>query len=253
MIVLPMAGRSSRFTKAGYKTPKYRLPLHGSSVLEHVINSFKNYYNTETFLFITLKSDQNKAFIQECCHTVGLSTSNYLICELDAPTSGQAETIAYGIRQQNIPLKQPLIIFNVDTFRPGFTLPEVTKDPKLQGYLEVFKGEGEGWSFVDPGPNNKAMRVTEKVRISDLCSTGLYYFKHIELFLRLFERIENTPSGELQGGEKYVAPLYNHLIKAGSDVRYEVVAIKDVIFCGVPDEYEALLNSDESIFSFSRT
>ena len=40
MIVIPMAGLSSRFTKAGYTKPKYMLPLAGKSVFAHSIESF---------------------------------------------------------------------------------------------------------------------------------------------------------------------------------------------------------------------
>ena len=46
---------------------------------------------------------------------------------------------------------------------------------------------------------------------------------------------------ELDGGELYVAPLYNHLIAAGQDIRFTEIAPDEVIFCGIPAEYEAFL------------
>ena len=52
MIIIPMAGMSSRFFKAGYDKPKYMLSAHGSTLFEHSVNSFKKYFNDTPFLFI---------------------------------------------------------------------------------------------------------------------------------------------------------------------------------------------------------
>lgn len=49
MIIIPMAGLSSRFFKAGYTKPKYMLDAHGISLFDHAVNSFKAYFKTETF------------------------------------------------------------------------------------------------------------------------------------------------------------------------------------------------------------
>ena len=49
----------------------------------------------------------------------------------------------------------------------------------------------------------------------------------------------NTGS-EDPSGEIYVAPLYNQLIKTGVQIGYKEIAKDDVIFCGIPAEYEAL-------------
>ena len=52
MIVIPMAGLSSRFTKAGYDKPKYMLEAFGRSLFWHAVSSFSNYFDSEDFLFI---------------------------------------------------------------------------------------------------------------------------------------------------------------------------------------------------------
>ena len=41
--------------------------------------------------------------------------------------------------------------------------------------------------------------------------------------------------------ELYVAPMYNLLIRRGCDIRYHLIGAEEVIFCGVPAEYEAFL------------
>ncbi|EGD6058824.1 capsular biosynthesis protein, partial [Escherichia coli] len=39
-IVIPMAGQSSRFYKAGYDVPKYKLKINNKSVFFHSLRSF---------------------------------------------------------------------------------------------------------------------------------------------------------------------------------------------------------------------
>lgn len=70
---------------------------------------------------------------------------------------------------------EPLIIFNIDTMRPRCDVPT---DVGWDGWVECFNAEGDGWSFVLPDlyKPNVAREVVEKRRVSDLCSTGVYYF-----------------------------------------------------------------------------
>ncbi|MBD6989485.1 capsular biosynthesis protein, partial [Vibrio parahaemolyticus] len=44
MIIIPMAGMSSRFFNAGYDKPKYMLEARGVTLFEHSILSFKKYF-----------------------------------------------------------------------------------------------------------------------------------------------------------------------------------------------------------------
>ena len=116
----------------------------------------------------------------------------------------------------------------------------------VDGYLEVFRGEGDHWSFVRPDETTPAVElkvseVTEKIRISDLCSTGLYYFKTVELFNSLYEPTMSVDSTALQGGERYIAPLYNGAISQGLDIRFHLIERAEVQFCGTPEEYLALV------------
>ena len=46
--------------------------------------------------------------------------------------------------------------------------------------------------------------------------------------------------------ELYVAPLYDHLIRRGQRIHDQRIDAADVVFCGVPAEYEALLASGDS-------
>lgn len=234
MIVFPMAGLSSRFKNAGYSLPKFMLQLGNKSVFEHCVLSFSEYFHVKKFIFIVRDELAIKSFVKEKIEVLGID--NYEIVLLNYNTRGQAETVAKGIEHLN--LNKSLTIFNIDTFRPGFKFPHELGD----GYLEVFSGSGNNWSFVKPACNetNIVELTTEKIPISNLCSTGLYYFSKAYLFFNAFNITSKSSPSSWQGGEIYVAPLYNHLIKQGFDIRYHLISHKDVVFCGVPAEYELL-------------
>ncbi|WP_110630662.1 glycosyltransferase family 2 protein [Salinicola salarius] len=234
MIVIPMVGASSRFFKAGYDRPKYQLPLWGETVFYWVMRSFHKYFDQQTFLFILRDDYQARDFVQAEIHRLGIS--DFSIVVLDAMTQGQADTVAHGLC--DVADEEPITIFNIDTLRYDFELPDFINDS--DGYLEVFHGEGDHWSFVGPGVDFTVLRTTEKDRISDLCSDGLYHFASKALFLSAFE---NAVQNDIKSkGEFYVAPLYNFLIQAGKDIRYLEVSSLNIDFCGTPDEYEALVD-----------
>lgn len=244
MIVLPMAGLSSRFFKAGYTQPKYMLDLHGKTVFAHALGSFRACFGRERIVIICRADYDTPDFVAAECAKAGLRDSDVDLVVLDHETAGQAETVALGLERAKADAHAPLTIFNIDTFRPGFTHPTAFDLSSVDGYVEVFQGPGEHWSFVRPDTSDpgafRAAEVAEKVRISDLCSTGLYYFRSVDLFQTLYAPIAAKDPTTLQGGERYIAPLYNDALKAGHDIRYTLIGADEVLFCGTPDEYDAL-------------
>lgn len=238
LIVFPMAGLSSRFTKAGYDKPKYMLNVDSNTIFYHAINSFKLYFKEHEFLFIFRDIQDTDSFIDEECHKLGLK--NYTAVCLDEPTDGQAETVFIGLKKANIAESESILIFNIDTFRPNFKLPKKLDLTEIDGYLEVFEAEGSHWSFVLPesSSSNKVLKTTEKDRISSLCSSGLYYFREAKDYFVTFEEIVRTD--DRTKNEFYIAPMYNYLIKKNKDIRYNKILLDEVVFCGTPDEYEAV-------------
>ncbi|ETX12580.1 dTDP-glucose pyrophosphorylase [Marinomonas ushuaiensis DSM 15871] len=233
MIVIPMAGMSSRFFKAGYTQPKYMLEAHGKTLFEHSVESFKSYYKSKRFLFIVRDVFNTVDFVKKTAESLGIS--DFKIIVLNQETRGQAETVTLGLSE--ITYQGPITIFNIDTFRPNFKYPNLNK--LGDGYLEVFQGEGDNWSFVKPlnELSHKVTQTTEKNPISDLCCTGLYYFSSVNDYLDAYNDYLAKPENEWEKAELYVAPLYNHLISEGKNIHYNLIKRRDVIFCGVPDEY----------------
>lgn len=232
MIVFPMVGRSSRFFNAGYQRPKYELLVDGVSVFSHAVKSFEKYFLTDFFYFIVRSDFDARNFVLSELGKLGVV--NYEIFEIEGETLGQADTVYQGIATYSD--DEELYVFNIDTFRPKFEKPEFAQ--KCDGYLEVFHGVGDHWSFIEPGSDFSVLRTTEKDRISNMCSDGLYFFKRKYDFDRAFETAKRK--SDTVKGEYYIAPLYNILINAGKDIKYDLIEEAEIIFCGTPEEYSKI-------------
>ncbi len=238
-----MAGLSSRFFNAGFQQPKYMLEAYGKTLFEHSVNSFKHYFNSLPFLFIVRDAFDTASFVKEKATRLGIKEFHVEILEKE--TRGQAETVALGLeslKSNNIHYTGPITIFNIDTFRPNFLYPPISA--RCDGYLEVFKGDGDNWSFAKPKStdSDRVIQTAEKNPISDLCSTGLYYFNDVNFFLESFYAYNKQPESLWEKGEIYIAPLYNFLIKKNLIIKYHLIHKDDVIFCGTPCEYQNFLD-----------
>lgn len=240
MIILPMAGLSRRFFDAGYKVPKYRLEVGGSTVLETVLLGLLPLCQHQEVLFVARDFDLDvEKFIFACCKNLSVPAPRVVI--LSKPTLGQADTVYQALQVHCPEGNEGITIFNIDTFRKNFSRPSMADLSRADGYLEVFRGEGANWSYAKPSDRESGvvLEAREKKPISDLCCTGLYYFKSSTDFVRAFENPEPAKT-EAEAKERYVAPLFNSLIAEGKRILYHEIDQNDVVFCGTPQEYERL-------------
>lgn len=231
-IVITMAGFGTRFKKAGYTVPKYQIVVHKKSLFEWSMESLAAFRRPEdVYLFIVRKEDQSADFIREKCGIMGIDKCQ--IIELQDMTDGQATTAMLGAEYWE--KESPLLIYNIDTFvEAGEMRPEQFCG---DGFIPCFCGEGDHWSFVRLGSKEKAEEVREKVRISDYCTLGAYYFKTGGLYEKLYQEYYSEDSN-MEKGEKYIAPLYNYLIQKGGEVRISVVDAGSVHVLGTPEELD---------------
>ena len=239
MIVIPMAGLSSRFFNAGYKKPKYMLTINGKSLFKLTVESFKKYFSNSNFVFIVREDYDTPNFVLNEIKELGIK--NYQLVILSHETKGQAETVYLGVQAANTDESEELTVFNIDTVRPNYKYPELSV--LGDGYLEVFEGSGTNWSFAKPLHQGSSVveATAEKNPISNLCSTGLYHFKSVGMYIDAYKRESAKKESDLVNGELYIAPLYNQLIQEGYEIHYNLIKKSEVIFSGTPAEYEELL------------
>lgn len=231
-IVITMAGLGSRFAKAGYTVPKYMIEVHGKTLFDWSMESLKGYNREDTsYIFIVRKEDNASDFITSHCKRADITKVK--IVEIDKLTDGQATTAMLAAPYWK--KDSELMIYNIDTYVESYELK--SEDIAGDGYIPCFHAEGEHWSFVKLDESGKAVEVREKVRISDNCTLGAYYFKSCGLYEDLYQEYYSDEDN-LEKGEKYVAPLYNFMIKKGMDVRISIIDFGKVHVLGTPKELE---------------
>lgn len=238
MIVIPMMGLSNRFRSAGYNCPKYMLEIDDESMFSWALKSFEFYFSCEDFLFVLPDNKQIEEFLSREIRR--LKIGNSICCFLREPTKGQADSVLQGIEyckknlSNSVDLDQDLIIFNADAHRRFFRKTSFGSDSA--GYLEVFEGRGDRWSFISTRDDSVVEYVTEKRRISNLCCNGLYSFNSCRFYVEMARAYNDVVAAEY--GEAYVAPLYNFIIEKGYIINYKRVPANKMMDFGTPGEYE---------------
>ena len=242
-IVITMAGRGSRFKKVGYKVPKYEIIVHDKYLFDWSMNSLDNFLlDNYNLIFICLKENKSREFINQRCYKMGIK--DFHIIELDKITDGQATT-AY-LANYNWIIDNPLLIYNIDTYtNPSFLNPKFIREDS-EGWIPCFNVEGDHWSFVEIDSQGWAKNVKEKKRISNNASIGLYWFKSARFFEEIYEEFFVSEKN-LVNGEKYIAPMYQHIIDKNRKVSITNVPIDHVHVLGTPNELNAFMKLDKSI------
>jgi dTDP-glucose pyrophosphorylase len=230
-IVMPMAGRGSRFAALGVTTPKPLIDVRGKPMYAWATEGLPLAL-AGRLIFICLAEHLADRALRDDIER-RYAAYRPTIIPLDHVTEGQACTVLTAA--ELIDNGEPLLIFNADTYCPT-TLAETlgALGPTVDGVLDVFRAAGDKWSFARVDEHDRVLETAEKRRISDWATTGLYYFRHGRDFVHHAKRM--IAADERQNGEFYVAPVYNRLIAAGGDVR--INRVTDVWVLGTPEDLE---------------
>ncbi len=238
-IIITMAGLGSRFKKVGYTMPKYMIEAKGKTLFEWSMKSLQSFNKMNPkYYFIVRKEDNSEEFIRIKCKE--LDIKNYELMELDYCTSGQAETAYISIERCNN--SDEVMIYNIDTYiNPNYLSYE---DIKGDGCIPCFNAPGEHWSFAKTDSLGNVIEVREKTKISDNATLGVYYFRTAKLYIDLYRKFY-IDDKNLEKNERYVAPMYNQLIKNGGHVFITNVPYNEVDVLGTPEELQVFINKKD--------
>ncbi len=235
-VIITMAGAGSRFYKAGYNVPKFMIEAKGKTLFEWSMDSLEDYnMYVDKYVFVVKKEDNANEFITEKCRDRGIK--DICIVELDHITDGQATTCMLAIPYCNP--EYPIMVYNIDTYVEPYEMKCCDIDG--DGHIPCFHAEGDHWSFVKLDDAGNVINVREKVRISDNCTLGAYYFSSAKLYKELYTEYYSDNS-HLEKNEKYIAPLYNFMVQKGMRVTISIVDSNKVHVLGTPEELEIFLN-----------
>jgi dTDP-glucose pyrophosphorylase len=236
-ILIPMAGRGSRFKKAGFTEPKPLIDVLGEPMVEWALKSFDFLKKVKSYrlIFVILREHDEKHGLAKKLKTVRKG-ANVEVIAIDQVTRGQAETALAA--RHIIDNNNRLFIYNCDTYSTS-DIWNIIEAEDPDGIMACFRATDPRYSFAKIDASGHVTETAEKKAISGLASNGMYYFKRGSDFVRAADRMirENA----LAGGEFYVAPLYNELLKSGKKIRVAIADKNHVI--GTPEELAAFVAS----------
>ena len=241
-IVVPMAGRGSRFKNAGYKVPKPLIDIYGHSMIEYVIRN------------ITPKCDYRFIFICQREHITDYNLDKKIISLVDGSiiipinyvTEGAACTVL--LAEKYINNQDQLMIANSDQYIDTDINDYIKAINQFDGLIMTMPSDHPKWSYIKYDDNGFVTMVREKEVISNDATVGIYNFKYGSDFVKYaHSMIDNN---KRVNNEFYVAPVYNEMINDGRKIVYYNVGDK-MYGLGVPDDLEYFMSTPISKKVFS--
>jgi UDP-N-acetylglucosamine diphosphorylase / glucose-1-phosphate thymidylyltransferase / UDP-N-acetylgalactosamine diphosphorylase / glucosamine-1-phosphate N-acetyltransferase / galactosamine-1-phosphate N-acetyltransferase len=228
-IVMPMAGRGSRFADVGYTLPKPLIDVRGRPMYAWAMDSLPLALAKRVIFICLAEHLRDRALADDI--RARYAALDPQIISLDRVTEGQACTVLTA--RAWIDNDDPLLIYNADTYCKT-SLEARLRDlpPSVDGLLSVFRAPGDKWSFARTDASGRVVETAEKRRISEWATTGLYHFTRGRDFVGHADAM--IAANERERGEFYVAPVYNRLIAAGADIRIDLA--EEVWVLGTPED-----------------
>jgi len=246
-IIIPMAGKGSRFKNCGYNLPKPFIDVDGQPMISMVIDNLKPKNLSYEFIFIALKEHVEKYFLEEVIQT---KLKNYKIVTVEKITEGAAQTVLLASHLFDI--DEEVLIANCDQFIDIEIEKYLSNISKFSdGDIQCMYAKSPKWSYIEY-KDNLVERVVEKEVISDVATTGLYWFKSGKICRNYLEKlVKNNIKSK---GEFYVAPAYNLLIEDGLKVTFSIVGNdSDVMYgTGTPDNLIYFLDNLKRLKFYSK-
>jgi NDP-sugar pyrophosphorylase family protein len=241
-IVIPMAGRGSRFADAGYAEPKPLIGVRGVPMIRLVIENLRP------------EADHRFVFVCQGEHVTEYRLDSLLpqwapgcaIVSIDGVTDGAACTVLEA--REYIDMDDVLVIANSDQYVdavPSTWLRAVEEDQR-DGVILTMWADDPKWSYVEKD-HGRVTRVVEKEVVSDEATVGIYVFRRGADFVNGADRM--IAAGDMVNGEFYVAPVYNYLIRDGWDVTTASVGTvgAGMYGLGTPADLEDFLGREVSV------
>jgi NDP-sugar pyrophosphorylase family protein len=248
-VIIPMAGKGSRFTEAGYETSKPMLPIGQFPMFLAVL---ANIYD-ERLLSVTIikQSDVNlEVDLNSLFKNLGVKLN---IVELDGFTDGAATTVEYGLHDLHPDL--PVVIVNSDQYVSGelTSFYDSISSNNYSGVILTMNDIDPKWSYIRVNEFGSVTEVVEKEVISDLATVGIYGFASAKLCSSAISQMKKAQFKV--NGEFYLAPAYNFMPEHSSPIHHiNLGPVGNVMYgLGTPVDYQNFLVSSKFPEALNRT
>lgn len=239
-IVIPMAGRGSRFADVGYQLPKPLIPVHDHPMIRVVIANLTPSC-AHRFHFLILREHAEKYGLDDLLRQWAPDCT---ITFVDAVTEGAACTVL--LARAHVDNDDPLMIANCDQYIDADIDEYLAAMGDADGLIMTMWADDAKWSFVRRDENGRVVEVVEKVVVSDEATVGIYNFRRGADFVAAAESM--IAADFRVNGEFYVAPAYDQMIANGAEIRCHSIGRVGAGMhgIGVPQDLDEFLQSPVS-------
>lgn len=230
-IVIPMAGRGSRFAEAGYEFPKPLIDVHGRPMIELVTENIRPKCE-HRFIYICQQEHIEKYDLEKRLKKIAPDCS---IIPITYITEGAACTVL--LSEEFINNDDPMMVANSDQYVDIDINDYLQRQEDYDGLIMTMPADNPKWSYIKYEKDLVTL-VREKEVISDQATVGIYNYAHGRDFVRFaHQMIENNLR---VNNEFYVAPVYNEMIKAGRRITWHDIGER-MHGLGTPQDLETFI------------
>jgi beta-phosphoglucomutase-like phosphatase (HAD superfamily)/dTDP-glucose pyrophosphorylase len=214
-ILIPMAGRGSRFESQGYTFPKPLIEVNGKPMIELVV---KNLNIKANYIFIVQEEHYHKYNLK---YLLNLIAPDCKIVCVNGITEGAACTTL--LAREYIDNDNPLLTTNCDQFiewNSNETLYSFVNDDSDASIL-TFNSTHPKWSYAKLRSDGYVGEVAEKRPISNNATVGMYFWKRGSDYVKYADQM--IDKNVRTNGEFYICPVFNEAISDGKKVRIKEI------------------------------
>lgn len=236
-IVIPMAGRGSRFKNAGVDTLKPLISVLRKPMVKWTFESLSRTIpdlQPSDYIFVFLEDHEKEHCVSEKIKEI-LGSNNAKTLFIPEVTEGAACTALIAAKTVNP--EEEIAVCDCDQF---FVCPQFAfmRTMALQsdwgGLIPTHETTNPGASYAEVGQDGNITQTAEKKLISTHGAIGLYYFTKAKYFADAAEVM--IRKNARTKNEFYMCPVYNEVIALGKVVR--IVPTELWMTLGTPEDTE---------------
>ena len=210
-LVMPMAGRGSRFVAHGIMEPKPLIELKGRPFFWWAVESVRRMTTVREMVFVVLDEHCEQFNIH---NRITDLYPDAQIVKITDVTSGAAETAQLGLAA--VRSDGPVAINDCDHAFICHDIQGASSSlmSTASGALLCFRSNSSAYSYIKLGSAGEIIGTVEKEVVSPYAIAGCYLFSSPAVFTELYESYRITcPYNEL-----FISGLYDLLIERGETV-----------------------------------
>lgn len=214
-LIMPMAGRGSRFASVGENLPKPLIDLGGQPFFRWAAESVLRRVPVRQIVFLVLEEHVARHDIAD---RIRAYYPDATVIRIPEPTAGAAETAMLGVAA--LDRDGPIAINDCDHAFLAPALGDLVAELEngAAGGLVGFVSRNPAYSYTRLADDDatRVLGTVEKQCIGPYAIAGCYLFRDRAVITRAFARYRT----ECPYGELYLSGLYNVLADDGETIRF---------------------------------